>query len=202
MLFVCATLLVLTEVTRGEGTYQPTKNGRTLVWNNHPKRGDVATWSGGRDREGYARGFGTPTWYTRETGSGKPALYGRYFGNMVEGKFNGPVNVHSKRKTLYAIFDDGVRVTRWSPGTASSRSYARWRAIIAKRNAASEPEAPAEGPVFGEDEPRHGGPIRSRGPSSSWNESIQDLRSERWPTIDVDDSLRLLALPPRSLRTR
>jgi len=185
---------VLTEVTRGEGTYQPTKNGRTLVWNNHPKRGDVATWSGGRDRDGYARGFGTLTWYTRETGSRKPALYGRYFGNMVEGKFNGPVNVHSKRKTLYAIFDDGVRVTRWSPGTASSRSYARWRAIIAKRNAASEPEAPAEGPFSGRWEIGDG--------RLEQRESIQDLRRERWPTIDIDDSLRLLALPPRSLRRR
>ena len=133
LLFVCATLLVLVDVARGEGTYQPTKNGRTLVWNNHPKPGDEATWSGGRDREGYARGFGTLTWYTRETGAGKPALYGRYFGNMVEGKFNGPVNVHSKKKTHYAIFDDGIRLTRWSAGTASSRAYASWRAIIAKQ---------------------------------------------------------------------
>src|SRR5207244_1017446 len=107
-----------------------------------------------------------------------------YWGRMIRGKFNGPVNVHSKRKTLYAIFDDGVRVTRWSPGTAPSGATARWRAIIARRNAVSEPEAPAEGP------------------SSPPQESVQDLRSERWPKIDIDNSLRVLALPPRSLRTR
>jgi fibronectin type 3 domain-containing protein len=37
---------------------------------------------------------------------------------------------------------------------------------------------------------------------SESNESIQDLSSERWPKIDIDDSLRLLAFPPRSLRER
>jgi hypothetical protein len=200
LLFVCATLLVLVNVARGEGTYQPTKNGRTLVWNNHPKSGDEATWSGGRDRERYARGFGTLTWYT--SGIRKPALYGRYFGNMLRGKFNGPVNVHSKRKTLYAIFDDGVRTTRWSTGTAPSRAYAKWRAAIARRRINSEPQAPAEGPASAQDDLRRGGPSRGGGSSSTWDESIQDLRSERWPTIDIDDSLRLLALPPRSLRKR
>jgi Fibronectin type III domain len=30
--------------------------------------------------------------------------------------------------------------------------------------------------------------------------SATDLSSERWPKIDIDDSLRLLAFPPRSLR--
>jgi Fibronectin type III domain len=38
--------------------------------------------------------------------------------------------------------------------------------------------------------------------NSESNESIQDLSSERWPKIDIDYSLRLLALPPRSLRER
>jgi hypothetical protein len=37
---------------------------------------------------------------------------------------------------------------------------------------------------------------------SESNESIQDLSSERWPKIGIDDSLRLLAFPPRSLRER
>jgi hypothetical protein len=194
LLFVCVTLLVLTDVARGDGTYQPTRNGRTLVWNNHPKPGDVATWSGGRDREGYARGFGSLTWYTKEIGSAKRALYARYWGRMIRGKFNGPVNVHSKKKTHYAIFDDGVRTTRWSTGTAPSGATARWRAIVAKRRIVSEPEAPAEGPSSGRLEMEDG--------RSEPRESIQDLRRERWPMIDIDDSLRLLALPPRSLRRK
>lgn len=202
MLFVCVTLLVLMDVARGEGTYQRTRNGRTFVWNNHPKAGDQATWSGGRDREGYARGFGTLIWYTKETGSAKPPLYARYWGRMIGGKFNGPVNVHSKKKSHYAIFDDGARVTRWSTGTAPSGASAKWRVAIARRRIVSEPEAPAEGPASAQDELRRGGPSRAGGSSSTWNESIQDFRREHWPMIDIDDSLRLLVWPPRSLRTR
>jgi hypothetical protein len=198
LLFVCVTLLVLMEVARGEGTYQRTRNGRTLVWNNHPKSGDEATWSGGRDREGYARGFGTLIWYTKETGSAKPALYARYWGRMIGGKFNGPVNVHAKKKTHYAIFDEGARTTHWSPGTAPSGASAKWRVAIARRrinsqtSGVAEPEAPAAGPSFQRPEDRE-----QRSESS---ESIRDLRSERWPLIDVDDSLRLLVWPPRTLR--
>jgi hypothetical protein len=208
LLFVCVTLLVLVDLARGEGTYQRTRNGRTFVWNNHPKAGDQATWSGGRDREGYARGFGTLIWYTKETGSAKPALYARYWGRMIGGKFNGPVNVHSKKKSHYAIFDDGARATRWSTGTAPSGASAKWRVAIARRRIVSEPEAPAEGPsrsglsASAQDELRRGEPSRAGGSSSTWNESIQDLRREHWPMIDIDDSLRLLVWPPRSLRTR
>jgi hypothetical protein len=132
---------------------------------------------------------------------------------MIAGKFNGPVNVHSKKKTHYAIFDDGARVTRWSTGTAPLGASAKWRAAIARqrinpepsfaeRSGAVEPEAPAEGPASAEDELRRGGPSRAGGSSSTSNESIQALRSERWPVIDIDDSLRLLVWPPRSLRTR
>jgi hypothetical protein len=213
LLFVCVTLLVLVDGARGEGTYQRTRNGRTLVWNDHPKPGDEATWSGGRDPEGYARGFGTLIWYTKETGSAKPVLYARYWGNMIGGKFNGPVNVHSKKRTHYAIFTDGTRVTGWSTGTAPLGASAKWRVAIARqrinpepsfaeRSGAVEPEAPAESPVFAEDELRRGGLSRPDGSSSTGNESIQALRTERWPKIDIDDSLRLLVWPPRSLRTR
>src|SRR5467141_4002753 len=45
LLFICAALFVLADVARGEGTYQRTRNGKTLIWNNHPKFGDKATWS-------------------------------------------------------------------------------------------------------------------------------------------------------------
>ena len=185
---------MLVQIARGEGNYQPTKNGRTLVWNNHPKPGDEATWSGGRDREGYAHGFGTLVWYTKEIDSAKPTLYARYWGRMIRGKFNGPVNVHSKKKTHYAIFVDGDRITRWSTGTAPLGASAKWRAAIAKRGINSEPQAPAAGPLS---ETSEIGDLRSE-----QRESVQDLRREHWPMIDIDDSLRLLAFPPRSLRTK
>ena len=104
MLFVCVALLVSVDVARGEGIYQRTRNGKTLVWNNHPKPGDEATWSGARDRERHARGFGTLSWYTKETGSAKPPLYARYWGRMVDGKLEGPVNAHTGRRTAHAYF--------------------------------------------------------------------------------------------------
>ena len=196
MLLICGTLLALfVAVARGEGNYQSTRDGKTLVWNSDPKPGDVATWSGDRDRDDYAHGFGQLVWYIKESGSDKPELYARYWGRMVDGKLEGPVNVHSKRKTHYAIFIDGVRVTGWSPGTAPSRATARWSALVAKRNRSnirSEPESPAAGPAAEMSQ------VTSH--RSLTDESIQDFYTDRRPKIDIDDSLRLLAFPPRSLR--
>ena len=150
-LFICGALLVIANVALGDGTYQRTKDGKTFVWNNHPKPGDQATWSGGRDREGYARGFGTLVWYTAEqeseTGSAKPAVYARYWGNMLRGKLNGPVNVHSKRKTNHAIFADGSRRTRWAAGPAPSRAGTQWRAIIVQRSQGPDRRSEAGGPA-------------------------------------------------------
>lgn len=220
-LFVCCALLAFTSVALGDGTYQRTRDGKTLVWNNHPQPGDEATWSGDRDREGYAGGFGTLTWYSVDSQSGfaEPALYARYWGNMAQGKLDGSVNVHSRRKTHHAIFTDGVRMTRWAPGPAPMRASAQYHAAIAKKQAVSKLEAPAEGPTS----PRHesvrmpertGEPVdqssENRGerlevagspmqisPSTDQNSSIPD-----WPKIDIDDSLRILVWPPRSLRSR
>ena len=195
LLLVCGTLFVLVEIAHGAGAYQSTRNGKTIVWNNNSKPGDEATWSGGRDRDGHARGFGRLIWYTKEPDFAKAQIFARYWGRMVDGKFEGPVNVHSKRKTHYAIFVDGARVTRWTPGTAPLRAAAQWRAIAAtKQRTAPEPEAPAEGPSAPDNLSQ---PTRF---IPSPQESIRDLTRERWPTIDIDDSLRVLALPPRTLR--
>ena len=104
----------------GEGTYQRTKDGKTIVWNNDPKPGEAATWFGDRDAEGYATKVGTLTWYTANG-----TVYARYFGNMVHGKFNGMVNSHSRGKTDHAIFADGQRTTRWVAGRAPSLRVAQ-----------------------------------------------------------------------------
>jgi len=201
LLLICGALLGLMELASGEGNYQSTKDGKTLVWNGHPKPGDVVTWSGDRDRDDYASGFGRLVWYTSEPESVKPQLYARYWGRMVDGKFEGPVNVHAKRKTHHAIFIDGTRVTSWAPGTATSRANAQWRRLAAKGQANVEPESPAAGPV----DVQGGGSAElseSREQRSKANESIQDLGRERRPKIDIDESLRLLVYPPRSLRVR
>ena len=210
VLWIFCTLLVLAGIARGEGSYQRTRDGRTFVWNNHPNPGDVATWSGARDRDGYARGFGHLAWFTKEREFVRPQLYARYWGRMVDGRFEGPVNAHAKRKTNYSIFIGGARVTSWTPGTAPIRANARWRALVAKRRPTvepayaeelrrREPEAPSAGPI------EDGSQIRSqssddREQKTEDGDSIQDLYSERWPKIDIDDSLRVLAWPPRSLR--
>ena len=114
-IFVCgALLLALGSVALGAGgTYQHTKDGNTIVWNDHPKPGETADWSGKRDGEGYATGFGTLIWYTA-----KGAEYARYFGNMVRGRFDGPVNFQSKGKTAHAFFVEGGRTTGWARGPA------------------------------------------------------------------------------------
>ena len=193
------------EVARGEGNYQSTRDGKTLVWNSQPTLGDVATWSGARNREGYGHGFGRLVWYTKEPGFDKPQLYAAYWGRMVDGKLEGPVNVHSKKKTDYAIFIDGARVTGWRAGTAPSRATAQWRMLTATRRTNVEP-ASANEPQRNEPEPPASGPASQNSEVTSQRseppESIQDLYNERWPKIDIDDSLRLLAFPPRALRSR
>ena len=126
-------------VAFGEGTYQRTKDGKTIVWNNDPKSGDAAAWFGDRDAEGYATKVGTLTWYTSNG-----AVYARYFGNMVRGKFDGMVNVHFKGRTDHAIFLDGQRTTRWAAGRAPSFRVTQQPTKPAKPERIAK--APAEGP--------------------------------------------------------
>ena len=95
--FVYIVLVVL--LTTGPvlaGQYQQTKDGRTLVWNEDHKPGDLVSWSGKRDADGYATGYGTLTWYAPpedmlEAGSNLPRkryrVSSRVTGTMVHGKF-------------------------------------------------------------------------------------------------------------------
>ena len=138
---ICSVLLpALAGVAFGEGTYQRTKDGKTIVWNNDPKPGDAAAWFGDRDRERYATKVGTLSWY-----AANGAVYVRYFGNMVRGKFNGMVNLHIKGRTDHAIFVDGQQTTPWAPGRAPSRRVAQFPALRPAKPAVAV-EAPAEGP--------------------------------------------------------
>jgi hypothetical protein len=94
--FVPATLLALSfTVTAVAGQYQRTRDDKTLVWNEDHKRGELVSWSGKRDADGYATGYGTLTWYAPEdrleTGSNlpreQPRVLSRVTGTMVHGKF-------------------------------------------------------------------------------------------------------------------
>jgi hypothetical protein len=225
-----ALVIAFAQFAFADGDYQLTRNGRTLVWNNHLKHGDEATWSGRRDRNGYAQGFGNLVWYTKVRGFDEPVLYARYWGRMANGKFEGPVNAHTKQKTLHAFFVEGARATRWSAGTAPASptpkqqlalSAARQRASVGARQrvepaTAQEPPAPAEGPL----RKAEGGRMKEEvGPeveitnyregNIEINGSPPEVRSlggdapetPGWPKIDADQSIKLLALPPRTLKS-
>src|SRR4030095_9945510 len=100
-LFFCAALLLFASVAHGAGSYQRTRDGQTLVWNDSPERREEATWSGKRDKNAFATGSGILTWYKGEptivTGSHMreprrhPVVVSRYSGTMVRGKFRGAV---------------------------------------------------------------------------------------------------------------
>lgn len=129
-MFACATLALA-------GEYQQTRDGKTSVWNVSPKSGETAAWSGSRDKQGYATGFGTITWYTAQG-----TVYSEYYGNMVNGKLEGPVNMHTGRRTAHAYFVDGGRVTAWARGRAPSQMNVPEELVAKRRKAESEPPKP------------------------------------------------------------
>ncbi len=131
ILFVCAVGCL-----KAEGTYQTTKDKKTMVWNSAPKPGDTATWVGDRNRQRYASGFGTLTWYTA---NGK--IFARYYGNMVDGKFDGPVNAHSNGRVAHATFAEGKRISPWTGGAATLRGgFAERKNNPAPQPAVEKPE--------------------------------------------------------------
>src|SRR4030095_8358394 len=88
-----------------------TRDGQTFVWRDSPERGDEATWSGKRDKDGFATGSGVLTWYKVEptivTGSNildtrrYMIMINHHSGTMVRGKFTGAVTyVDPNRKRL------------------------------------------------------------------------------------------------------
>jgi hypothetical protein len=116
-----------------EGVYQQANDGKTMVWNNHPLTGESAEWSGDRDKDGYATGSGTITWY-KQAQSGytfakknQSVVSARYSGTMVKGKFEGVVVKLGKVPTFawqptpassHATFVGGKQTSEWVPGPA------------------------------------------------------------------------------------
>ena len=127
-LILCAVsilLLILAKSALAEGAYQRTEDRKkTLVWNNDPKPGDTATWSGGRDSDGYAMGPGTLNWFRIDrnftTGSNvsgrKRTPISSYSGTMVRGKLTGGVMTVDHGKTYHATFVDGQKKGHWIAG--------------------------------------------------------------------------------------
>ncbi len=156
-LFVCTTLLLFANGAYGDGVYQHTRDKRTLIWNNYPRRDDEPTWSGQRDSNGFATGYGTLTWYRVQravvTGSNIPSSKGRtvgavvinrYSGKMVRGRFDGPVvNVDASGKMFHGTFVKGTKANDWVAGPLP-RTDQQLNERVSKGGVNVEP--PAEGP--------------------------------------------------------
>jgi len=156
-LFVCTTLLLFANGADGGGVYQHTRDKRTLIWNNYPRRDDEPTWSGQRDSNGFATGYGTLTWYRVQraivTGSNIPSAKGRtvgavvinrYSGKMVRGRFDGPVvNVDASGKMFHGRFVNGTKANDWVAGPLP-RTDQQLNERVSKGAVNAQP--PAEGP--------------------------------------------------------
>jgi hypothetical protein len=140
-LFGCGMLLFATVAFAlgATGEYTQTRDGKTTVWNGNAKAGESASWAGSRDKDGYATGFGTITWYNAD--GTESAVY---YGNMVNGKLEGPVNAHVGRRTAHAYFADGTRETAWARGAAPSKMNVPEGLIAKRRKAESEQPKPQE----------------------------------------------------------
>ena len=218
ILFQFCALVFFAGAVLGAGEYQRTKDGKTQVWNAKPKTGDQAIWFGDRDREGYATGAGTLTWFAA---SGN--VYARYFGNMVRGKFNGLVNAHSKGKTAHAVFADGERASPWTAGRAPLKPAAEDQIAAAAKptetkvkmaeasappeKIAVKPETPPN-PLPAPSVPQQietpaEGPIVKRALPAETNESTKQAAAKPPATVKAkssfDPSLSALVGPPSSL---
>src|SRR5947208_9298539 len=136
ILFACA-LLAGGGTALGAGEYQQARDGKTTIWNWQPKTGETASWSGVRDKDGYANGFGDLTWYNA---NGK--VFGLFYGNMVHGKFEGAVNVHTGDRVAHSYFVNGERVTNWGRRAATSTMTAPRAALVEKHRPEAEQLAP------------------------------------------------------------
>jgi hypothetical protein len=137
-MFISCAFLACVNGAFAAGEYQQTKDTKTTIWNGSPKAGETSSWSGDRDKENYATGYGDLTIYNA---NGK--AYALFYGNMVRGKFEGPVNLHTNGRTVHAYFVDGNRVTAWGYGAAKSTMTASEAAVVEKRRAESEKTAAA-----------------------------------------------------------
>ena len=135
-------LLILAKGALADGAYQRTDDRKkTLVWNNNPKPDDTATWSGGRDAEGYATGPGTLQWFRTDrsftTGSNvfspKKTLISSYSGTMVHGKFSGGVMTVDHGTTYHATFVDGHNNGRWTAGPVTTKAESAEPAAAAEK---------------------------------------------------------------------
>jgi ketosteroid isomerase-like protein len=212
-LFVCSALLLFASVAYGAGSYQRTRDGKTLVWNDSPKRGEEATWSGKRDKNGFAAGSGTLTWYKVEptivTGSNIPdarryaVVINRYSGKMVQGKLKGAVTyVDANGKRLQATFVKGGKrpVTRQTATPTPERTPAPATPTPTPAPEQSPSPAAQETPTAVPQQTATPAPEQTATRTSEQQARQPDAKSTIVPIpTPPDDSLRSLTAPPLAL---
>jgi hypothetical protein len=168
-----------------DGRYQRTKEGRALVWNEHPSWGYEATWTGKRDSRGYAVGEGTLTWSGFEgrkvTGSNIPssrrgvAVVDSYSGKMVRGKWEGPVErTDAEGRTFHSAYVDGKRTDDWMAGPAPAPSPEHRRERVQETPLAEERPRPAASPRV-----RRAEPVDEAAIAEAQNQSSNAIVNER-----------------------
>jgi ketosteroid isomerase-like protein len=213
-LFVCSALLLFASVAYGAGSYQRTRDGKTLVWNDSPKRGEEATWSGKRDKNGFAAGSGTLTWYKVEptivTGSNIPdarryaVVINRYSGKMVRGKLKGAVTyVDANGKRLQATFVNGGKrpVTQQTATPTPERTPAPATPTPTPAPPEQSPSPAAqEAPTAVPQQTATLAPEQTATRTSEQQARQPDAKSTIVPIpTPPDDSLRSRAAPPLAL---
>ena len=212
-LFVCSALLLFASVAYGAGSYQRTRDGKTLVWNDSPKRGEEATWSGKRDKNGFAAGSGTLTWYQVEptivTGSNIPdarryaVVINRYSGKMVQGKLKGAVTyVDANGKRLQATFVNGGKrpVTQQTATPTPERTPAPATPTPTPAPEQSPSPAAQETPTAIPQQTATLAPAQTATRTSEQQARQPDAKSTIVPIpTPPDDSLRSLTAPPLAL---
>ena len=151
LLIVCGaslSVLIFAKGTLADGTYQRTDDRKkTLVWNNDPKPEDAVSWSGDKDRDGYATGPGTLTWFRVDrkpmTGSN---IFGNtktpisnYTGTMAHGKLSGSVTTVDHGKTYHATFADGRKKGSWMAGSLITKAESAEPTVTAEKPERAEP---------------------------------------------------------------
>ena len=151
LLIVCGaslSVLIFAKGTLANGAYQRTDDRKkTLVWNNDPKPEDAVSWSGDKDRDGYATGPGTLTWFrvdrTPMTGSNvfgnKKTPISNYTGTMVHGKLSGNVTTVDHGKIYHATFADGRKKGSWMAGPLITKAESAEPAVTAEKPERAEP---------------------------------------------------------------
>lgn len=185
-----------------KGRYQRTRDGRTLVWNEFPNAGEAATWSGRRDKDGYATGPGTLTWYRfeRDVLTGSNIAAGRYSvvaqrsGKMVHGRFEGSASETAETET------QATPSATPAPKAIDKTAKEKPKMVVTPPAPREVPSpaatfAPSTPPVAAAPRPT---PTATPTPASA---TVVTTPTGSASPSSVSDSLRLLTSPPSSLQS-